>query len=311
VEDIIKPIDRALIKAELTPERLLRKTNKGNNEVYLITAKEAPNCIMEIGRLRELSFRTAGGGSGESYDLDDYDFMEIPYKQLFVWDPDAEEIIGGYRYIHGSEVAIKEDGQPNLVTSEMYHFSPQFINEYLPYTIELGRSFVQPDYQSSKMGAKSLFALDNLWDGIGALIVTVPDTKYFFGKVTVYPHYNAQARDLVFGFMTKFFPDPDKLVVPIEPFHIGLTEDQINTVFVNNDYDEDYKILKKEVKDLETSIPPLVNAYMSLSPAMRSFGFAVYHDFGHLIEVCIMIPIEEMYDEKKKRHVESFFKGQE
>ncbi|HOU27457.1 MAG TPA: GNAT family N-acetyltransferase, partial [Paludibacteraceae bacterium] len=250
----------------------------------------------------------AGGGSGEAYDLDDYDFMDQPYKQLFVWDPDAEEIIGGYRFIHGSQVFLKEDGQPNLVTSEMYHFSPQFIKEYLPYTIELGRSFVQPDYQSSKMGAKSLFALDNLWDGIGALIVSVPDTKYFFGKVTVYPHYNAQARDLVFGFITKFFPDVDKLVYPIDPFHIALSEEQINHVFVNNDYDEDYKILKKEVKDLGTSIPPLVNAYMSLSPAMRSFGFAVYHDFGNLIEVCIMIPIEEMYDEKKKRHVESFFK---
>lgn len=308
MEDIIKPIDRALLKAELTSERLLRKTNKGNNEVYLITAKEAPNCMMEIGRLRELSFRTAGGGSGEAYDLDDYDFMDQPYKQLFVWDPDAEEIIGGYRFIHGSQVFLKEDGQPNLVTSEMYHFSPQFIKEHLPYTIELGRSFVQPDYQSSKMGAKSLFALDNLWDGIGALIVSVPDTKYFFGKVTVYPHYNAQARDLVFGFITKFFPDVDKLVYPIDPFHIALSEEQINHVFVNNDYDEDYKILKKEVKDLGTSIPPLVNAYMSLSPAMRSFGFAVYHDFGNLIEVCIMIPIEEMYDEKKKRHVESFFK---
>ena len=308
MEDIIKPIDRALLKAELTSERLLRKTNKGNNEVYLITAKEAPNCMMEIGRLRELSFRTAGGGSGEAYDLDDYDFMDQPYKQLFVWDPDAEEIIGGYRFIHGSQVFLKEDGQPNLVTSEMYHFSPQFIKEYLPYTIELGRSFVQPDYQSSKMGAKSLFALDNLWDGIGALIVSVPDTKYFFGKVTVYPHYNAQARDLVFGFITKFFPDVDKLVYPIDPFHIALSEEQINHVFVNNDYDEDYKILKKEVKDLGTSIPPLVNAYMSLSPVMRSFGFAVYNDFGNLIEVCIMIPIEDMYDEKKKRHVESFFK---
>lgn len=306
MEEIIAPIDREILKSELTPEKFLRDTNKGNNQVYLITAKDSPNLMMEIGRLRELSFRTSGGGSGKPYDLDEFDAMDEPYQQLFVWDPDAEQILGGYRFIHGSHVKLREDGQPHLVTAEMYHFTPKFIKEYLPHTMELGRSFVQPDYQSSKMGSKSLFALDNLWDGLGALIVNVPDTQYFFGKVTVYPHYNAQARDLLFGFINKHFPDNDNLVYPIDPFKISVTKQQVDDIFTSHDYDENYKILKKEIRNLGTNIPPLVNAYMSLSPCMRSFGFGVYHDFGELIECCILVPIEEMHDEKKQRHIETF-----
>ncbi len=306
MEEIIAPIDREILKSELTPDKFLRDTNKGNNQVYLITAKNSPNLMMEIGRLRELSFRTSGGGSGKSYDLDEFDAMDEPYQQLFVWDPDAEQILGGYRFIHGSHVKLREDGQPHLVTAEMYHFTPKFVKEYLPHTMELGRSFVQPDYQSSKMGSQSLFALDNLWDGLGALIVKIPDTQYFFGKVTVYPHYNSQARDLLFGFINKHFPDKDNLVYPIDPFKISITKQQIDDIFTSPDYDENYKILKKEVRNLGTNIPPLVNAYMSLSPCMRSFGFGVYHDFGELIECCILVPIEEMHDEKKQRHIETF-----
>ena len=305
-EEIIQPIDKEVLKRELTSERQLRMTNKSHNEIYIITAHEAPNVMKEIGRLREIAFRSAGGGTGKSMDIDEFDTMDNCYKQLIVWNPEEEEIIGGYRYLLGTDVDVDANGQPILATSHMFHFSDKFMKEYMPQTIELGRSFVSVDYQSTRRGAKSLFALDNLWDGLGALIVNIPDTQYFFGKVTVYPHYNSQARDLLFGFINKHFPDKDNLVYPIDPFKISITKQQIDDIFTSPDYDENYKILKKEVRNLGTNIPPLVNAYMSLSPCMRSFGFGVYHDFGELIECCILVPIEEMHDEKKQRHIETF-----
>lgn len=306
MEDIIAPVSRDLIKKELGTCTFLRKTNRGGNEIYVATAAESPNIMEEIARLRELSFRGAGGGTGHSSDSDRYDILEKPYKQLFVWDPDSENILGGYRFISGEDVAFADNGQPLLATAEMYHFTDKFIKEYLPYTIELGRSFVHPEYQASKSGAKGLFALDNLWDGLGALVITNPRMKYYFGKITVYPHYNASARDLIFGFMRKMFPDPDNMVYPIEPFRISYSDEQIDEIFVSGDYKQDLRLLNSKVREMGVDIPPLVNAYMGLSPRMRSFGFAVYHEFGEVIECCIMIPIDQMYEEKKKRHVETF-----
>lgn len=188
-EPIIEPVSKELLKSELTPERQLRMTNKSNNEIYIITAHNAPNVMREIGRLREIAFREAGGGTGKPMDIDEFDTCANCYKQLIVWNPEAEEIIGGYRYLLGTDWELDENRQPKLATSHMFHFSNKFINDYMPYTIELGRSFVTLEYQSTRRGAKSLFALDNLWDGLGALTVIKPNVKYFFGKMTMYPSY--------------------------------------------------------------------------------------------------------------------------
>ena len=175
MEKIIDPVSVSLLKAELTPDKKLCNTNKAGNEIYVIDAFDAPNVLREVGRLREISFREAGGSSGLSMDLDEFDTMENPYKQIVIWDPDSEAIIGGYRYILGPDVKIRPDGQPHLATSHMFHFSETFIKDYLPHVIELGRSFVTPAYQSSKAGAKAIFALDNLWDGIGAVMMQHPN----------------------------------------------------------------------------------------------------------------------------------------
>jgi hypothetical protein len=299
------------MKAKLTEERKLRRTNKSGNEIYIVTWQDAPNTLREIGRLREIAFRAAGGGSGKSMDLDEFDTCDNPYKQLIVWDPEEEEILGGYRYILGRDWEVTPNGRPNLATSHMFRFSEKFMREYAPYTIELGRSFVTLEYQSSRMGTKGLFALDNLWDGLGALTVLLPEAKYMYGKVTVYPHYNATARDLIFGFINKYFPDNENLITPIEPFKIAYSPAQIDAIFTAETYKENYKILNKEVRSLGVNIPPLVNAYMGLSPCMRSFGFAVYHDFGNLIECAIMIPVDQIYEEKYARHVGSHLASQE
>lgn len=217
-QEIIKPVEKELIKSELTPERQLRMTNRSHNEIYIIDAHNAPNTLNEIGRLREIVFREAGGGTGKALDLDEFDTMDNCYKQLIVWNPEAEEIIGGYRYILGKDIDIDKNGQPILATSHMFHFSERFMKDYMPWTIELGRSFVTLEYQNTqKNPSKSLFALDNLWDGLGALTVIQPDVKYFFGKMTMYPSYIRKGRDMILYFLKKHFEDKDNLILPMNP----------------------------------------------------------------------------------------------
>lgn len=284
-QEIIQPIDKELLKSELTPERQLRMTNKSNNEIYVITAHNSPNVMKEIGRLREIAFREAGGGTGKSMDIDEFDTMDNCYKQLIVWNPEAEEIIGGYRYLLGTDVELDENGQPILATGHMFHFSDKFMKDYMPQTIELGRSFVSLEYQSSKMGAKSLFALDNLWDGLGALTVVMPNVKYFFGKMTMYPSYVRKGRDMILYFLKKHFNDPDNLIIPMKPLKIETDEKELEQLFCEESFKDDYRILNREVRKMGYNIPPLVNAYMGLSPTMKMFGTAINYGFGDAEEI--------------------------
>ena len=307
-EEIIQPIDKALLKRELSAERQLRMTNKSHNEIYIVTAHEAPNVMKEIGRLREIAFRSAGGGTGKAMDIDNFDMMENGCKQLIVWNPEAEEIIGGYRYLFGSDWKIDAKGQPVLATSHMFHFSDQFMKEYAPYTVELGRSFVSLEYQNVRTNSKSIFALDNLWDGLGALTIINPKCKYFFGKMTMYPSYIRKGRDMILYFLKKHFDDKDNLIVPIKPLKIDTSEDELSAIFCENDFKKDYRILNREIRRLGYNIPPLVNAYMSLSPTMKLFGTAINCGFGEVEETGILIAVDEILEDKRVRHIDSFVK---
>lgn len=308
MEEIIAPISKEALKAELTEDKRLRMTNRSNNEIYIVTAHDSPNTMREIGRLREIAFRTAGGGTGKSMDIDEFDLMPNPCKQLIVWNPEAEEILGGYRYILGTDVRYDEKGAPVLATAHMFNFSENFLKEYMPTTIELGRSFVTVEYQSTRADSKGLFALDNLWDGLGALTVIMPNVKYFFGKVTMYPNYIRKGRDMILYFLRKHFADKDGLVTPIHPLTIEADEKELETIFCKDSFKEDYKILNGEVRKLGYNIPPLVNAYMSLSPTMRVFGTAINDEFGDVEETGILIAVDEILAEKRIRHIESFLK---
>ncbi len=307
-QEIIQPIAKEVLKSELTPELQLRMTNKSHNEIYVITAHNAPNVMKEIGRLREIAFREAGGGTGKAMDIDEFDTCENCYKQLIVWNPEEEEIIGGYRYLEGTSWEIDDKGQPILATSHMFHFSEKFIREYMPYTIELGRSFVSLPYQSSRMGAKSLFALDNLWDGLGALTVIKPNVKYFFGKFTMYPSYIRRGRDMILYFLHKHFADKENLIEPMKPLKIETDPKELAQLFCEDEFKKDYVILNTEIRKLGYNIPPLVNAYMSLSPTMKLFGTAINYGFGDVEETGILIAIEEIFEQKRVRHIDSFIK---
>lgn len=309
LKKIIDPVDLDLIKAELTPDKKLGDTNKGGNELYVITWKDAPNTLREIGRLRELTYREAGASSGNEIDLDEYDLMENPYRQLIVWDPDAQAIIGGYRFIIGPDVVMKEDGQPKITSSHLYRFSDEFIKDYLPHVMELGRSFVTPEYQSSKAGTKSIFTMDNLWDGIASVILEHPNIIYLIGKMTIYPAYNKGARNLIIHFLNKHFNDPDELVRPFKPIEVADNPDLMNLILNEEDLKKDYRLLKDAVRRLGTNIPPLVNSYINTSSSMKMLGSTINDELGDAIETGIMICFNEMYNDKVERHMEAFIQN--
>lgn len=310
MQEIIKPIDRAILKEELSKDKMLRSTNKSKNEIYIITNTDSPNVMLEIGRLRELAFRYYGGGTGYEVDIDEFDTMDNAYRQLIVWSPEDEEILGGYRFLCGSDVRFDENGKPMLATSHLFNFSDQFIRDFLPYTVELGRSFVTLEYQSTRAGAKGLFVLDNLWDGLGALSVVDPSLKYYFGKVTMYNTYNTEARNMILYFLNLHFPDPDNLITPVHPLQTDTDMEKMKELFPHDNFKENYKVLNQEVRKFGINVPPLVSAYMSLSPRMRTFGTAINHEFGEVEETGILIAIDEILEDKKKRHIETYLEAE-
>lgn len=305
-QKIIDPIPAELIEAELTPETFLRTTNRGGNNIHIVDAHTAPNTMREIGRLREIAFRMAGGGTGKECDIDEFDTMDPPCRQLIVWDPESKLILGGYRFICGKDIREDSLGRPRIATSHMFRFSDKFRNDYLPYTLELGRSFVRPEYQSSRAGAKAIYVLDNLWDGLGSLTVVNPEIKYLFGKVTMYPNYTVRCRDLILFFLNKHFPDRDELVRPITPLEYNSDPNELDQIFTGSNFKEDYMILNAVIRSHGDKIPPLVNAYMSLSPTMHMFGTAINDEFGNVEESGIFFAVDEILDEKKRRHIETF-----
>ena len=305
MQNIIEKVPRSLILNELVKERYVRKTNNGDNEIYIITHHNSPNTMREIGRLREVTFRHAGGGTGLSIDIDDFDTCHHPYQQLLVWNPTDQEIVGAYRYILCKDAEYK-DGKVLLATTELFNFSPEFYETYLPYTLELGRSFVQPMYQPSEQSRKGLFSLDNLWDGLGALVVENPDIKYHYGKVTMYTDFNVEARDYILSFLKHYFPDHKKLVIPIHSVELKTDMTAFFKELEGKDYKEGHAILNKHVRALGENIPPLVNAYSNLSSTMLSFGTAINPTFGGVEETGILVTIADIYKSKSDRHIETY-----
>lgn len=308
MKSIIPAIDKAILESELNENTFIRNTNKGNNKIYIVNHHNSPHVMLEIGRLREVTFRAAGGGTGESFDIDEYDTSENCYEQLIVYSPEDAEIVGGYRFIKGGKAIDNSNGSIHLSTAHYFNFTEKFIHNYLPQTIELGRSWVQPNFQPAVNPRKGLFALDNIWDGLGALIVDNPDIRYFFGKVTMYTHFNQIARDMILHFLWKYFPDREQLLTPFHPLPILSNMDEFDASISGLDYKEAFKTLNQSVRNLGENIPPLVNIYMNLSPTMKTFGTAANPHFGDVEETGIMVTINDIYDDKKVRHIESYKK---
>ena len=306
MENIIEPVDRKKLEAELTPDRFLRKTNAADNDIYMIDAHNAPNVMLEIGRLREITFRAAGGGTGKSVDIDEYDTCEVPFKQLLVWNDKDKEIISSYRFILGRDVPLDANGYPHTPCSKLFRFSQRFIENQWQRTIELGRSFVQPQYQATSDSRLGLFSLDNMWDGLGTLVVDYPDQEYFFGKMTMYNSYNRMARNMILNFLEKRFKGDDSLITPFNPTQ--KSEKPLKEMFTGGTLAEDFKILNHNILDIKTTIPPLIKAYMSLSSTMQYFGASANEEFGEVEEIAILLTIKDIYEKKISRHINTYQK---
>lgn len=309
MKDIIEPVDREALIAELKPEYLLRHTNRAGNEIYIVTNETAPSVLREIGRLREIAFRAGGGGTGEALDLDRFDTDPVyGYRQLVLWNPEERQIIGGYRYVPCSKAVFSIDGQPIITSGHMFRYSRKFLKHYLPYSIELGRSFVSLEYQSTRQGSKSIYALDNLFDGLGALTLLYPEVKYFFGKMTIYPDYPREALDLIMVFLKKYFPEHQKLVtvgIPVKPEH----PQKYRNLFRGKSFKEGYRVLNAEIRARGLNIPPLVNSYINLSPSMKYLGTGINDEFAGVYDSGILVSFDDLYPEKKQRYIETFIKN--
>jgi len=304
MENIIRPVNLLLLQKELTQQTFLRKANRGGNELYVTDAHSAPNIMREIGRLREIAFRKCGGGTGKSADIDEFDLMDNPYKQLVVWNPQEHCILGGYRFQYGKGTKVDKQEQPSLATSHLFHFSQKFIKDYLPQTIELGRSFVCVEHQATKDVRKSIYVLDNLWDGLFTLMAQDTSLKYFFGKVTMYQNYNRNARSTILHFLRKMFPDTDNLIQSKCPVEIDIDSRKMDELFWYDNLKDNVRALNNEIRSFGVNIPPLFNAYMNLTPRMRSFGTAINSGFGNVEETAILIAEQDITEDKKKRHLE-------
>lgn len=297
MEQIIPPVETSLLLQELEGH-LLRPSNKADNLIYDITAHECPNVMREIARLREISYRDGGGATGKEMDIDEMDTMEKPYHQLIVWDPQHQQIVGGYRYLFGSEAEIR-NGQPHITSAHLFRYSERFIQEYLPYSIEFGRAFVQPVYQTREMGVKALFALDNIWDGIGALVHNNPQLRWMFGKVTIYPTYNATARELIYAYLNRYHKGDSGLIAPYiqEPLL------PVETPFEGDDAQANFHILQHAVREQGTVIPPMFTAYLNITNELQFFGNAINDELANVYESGIMVDLTRVYPEKKERYI--------
>lgn len=306
MEPIIEKVERKALLDELTPEIYVRPSNNGANDIYIFDGNKKPNLLRELGRLREETFRLAGGGSGKNCDIDEFDIGKHPYLQLIVWNPVDQEMVGGYRFICCKDAYDAAEDKYHLSTTEIFDYSDTFKRDYINDTIELGRSWVQPQYQPSALNRKGLFSLDNLWDGLGALVIKYPEIKYFFGKITMYTNFNVEARDHILSFMQHYFPDNEKLIHIDSPVEIKTDCSRFIKSLEGLPYKEGHALLNSLVRDLGENIPPLFNSYMNISPSMRTFGTRINPHFGGVEETGIMITIEDIYPSKKDRHVQSY-----
>jgi len=305
MKPIIPPVETEVLVRELEGH-LLRPSHKADNLIYDITAHECPNVMREIARLREISYRAGGGATGNEMDIDEMDTMDKPYHQLIVWDPEHQQIVGGYRYLCGSDVQIR-DGQPYITSAHLFHYSERFIKEYLPNTIEFGRAFVQPMYQQREMGVKALFALDNIWDGIGAVLYNHPELRWMIGKVTIYPDYNTTARELIYAYLNRYHKGEEGL---FEPYHLLLIR-PIDTPFEGEDKQENYHILQRAIREQGTVIPPMFSAYLNLTNDLQFFGNAINDELANVYETGIMVDLDTVYQEKKDRYITPYIQWKE
>ncbi len=274
----IGTVDPDRIRKELDDAKFVRDFRA--LAIYIVTAADSPAVMEQIGCIRETEFRAEGGGTGKASDMDEYD-TEDACRQLVAWDPEAGEIVSMYRFIRGDDALA--EGEVRLPTARLFHYSEEFRRNYLPYTIELGRSVV------NRSAKKKLHGLYAVWSGLGALISEMPEMKYFFGKVTTYDRLDPQARAILFYIMDLYFKDRDSLVEPRADLRVPheVPDKSYRQMFSGDNYRADYTKLVDLFSSFNAMVPPLFISYTGLSSTLKVFGTARNPHFGNVMETLL------------------------
>lgn len=260
-----------------------RLVTQGNLSVYQAYSHEIPMLLPEIGRLREITFREVGEGTGQEIDLDKYDRY---YEHLILWDEEKEQIAGSYR-IGRADMILREYGPKGLYTNTLFRFEKPFLAS-LECAVEMGRSFIVKAYQ------RNMASLPLLWKGIGHWIAANPHYKKLFGPVSISKDYNSLSRKMIVEFLqdNKLHPQLANYVKPRNPFRY-MRSRRMMREFISADLQnvDDCSALISSVETDGKGIPTLLKHYLRLNATMLSFN--VDKDFSSVVDGLIMVDFTE------------------
>jgi hypothetical protein len=285
------PQDRRTLKQELKASELLGETADGK-KIFLFDYRPDSAVMREVGRLREIAFRSVGEGTGEKRDLDRYDRN---YRHLILWDEDDLEIAGAYRL---AETATMADPERNLYSASLFRYSDGMAPVFAQ-GIELGRSFVQPRYWGRR-------SLDYLWYGIGAYLRRHPDIRYLFGPVSLSNSYPKAARDLIVWFYSHYFPDTENLARSLSPFNMDQdSRERLARLFSGQDCSADFRVLKEQLDFMGVSVPTLYKQYSDVCEdgGVRFLDFGVDADFNYCVDGLVMVDLNYLKERKRERYL--------
>ncbi|WP_371997864.1 MULTISPECIES: GNAT family N-acyltransferase [unclassified Shewanella] len=291
---IAHPESRSELQQALQQCELLGETND-NKQIFLYQHHHCSPIMREIGRLREIAFRAVGEGSGNRRDNDQYD----PYYQhLVLWDKDALEIVGSYRFASAKKVH-EEQGPEKLYSQSLFKYSDEFA-PYFESGLELGRSFVQPKYWGKR-------SLDYLWLGIGAYLAKNPQFRYLFGPVSISDQLPEQAKEMMVHFYQQHFSMPNELAQSNSPYQF--TDErlhQLNGLYQDNDYSSCFKVLKHTLANMGAAVPPLYKQYGELcqDDGVKFLDFGIDTDFGNCIDGLVLVDVHALKPKKRQRYID-------
>jgi len=293
IQAVARPNDRKAVRAALLQSRILGETRDGK-KIFLYRYQDNCPVMQEIARLREITFRSVEEGTGLAQDFDKFDLY---YSHIVLWDEQQLEIVGAYRVALGPDI-LAAHGIEGFYTQTLFDLKSDF-TALLPYSMELGRSFVQPNYWGQH-------SLEYLWYGIGAYLRERPDIKYLFGPVSISNAYPQLAKELIIGFYQQQFGSELPHTRARMPFTISEPSRQFAIDKFNADYSSSFKILNSELKKLGVKVPTLYKQYVELcvDKGCRFVDFNIDPDFNHCIDSLIMVEIDKIAPKKRQRYIE-------
>jgi hypothetical protein len=292
---LIPPVPKEELEAELGHEKRILRFR--GIEVFALVGEEAPRTMLEIGRIREKEFRAVGAGRNVAADIDDLDTGPGAYRQLIAWDPEHRELVAAYRYMLCGD---RKEGplSERLRTARLFDYSERFVRDYLPYSVELGRSVVNREARRAVMG------LFTVWSGLGALVSEYRDLRYFFGTISVYTIYPRRAIEQLLRFLERDYADREGLLRP----RAGLEWDcsPSSTFPFTGDKAADQAALLAGFSASGLVVPPILLSYLGATDDLRYLATARDADFGDALECALLVPFASVNGKTRARFLDGY-----